>query len=345
MKTNSNALGVGANLIIAVLTTLLMLGVLEIFVRAFIPVRNVGPAFTVYDPIYGKRLIANFHATRITPEFRFKFDTNSLGMRDPEPTKPVSGGIVFIGDSFTMGYGVQDNEAYPAVIRASLKGLGLTIPVLNTGMGNNGNGRWVKFFDHDAARFRPRIVVFQVMANDFEDNLAEHLFKLDGNDGLREIPIGPPGFARKAQTIIDSIPGLSYSYLVGLAWMAVQGIESYQRSGRARSEPSADSDKLTYMLVGTSVDKALAMGADVIGLLVGLTGQRRQKMREIFRERGLPCIDGPIKKDLFYKVDGHWNAAGHRRAAEILLPEIIHLIDRPKNVSKQLPRHHDLGHM
>jgi hypothetical protein len=82
-------------------------------------------------------------------------------MRDPEPTKPVTDGIVFIGDSYTMGYGVQDNGAFPAIVRASLESRGITVPVLNTGMGDNGNGTWVKFFDHDVLRFRPRIVIFQ----------------------------------------------------------------------------------------------------------------------------------------------------------------------------------------
>jgi hypothetical protein len=332
MKANSHSVGRGANLLIVALTTVLTLGAAELFVRAFVAVRNVGPAFTVYDPIYEKRLKANLHAIRVAPEFRFKIDTNSLGMRDPEPTKPVTDGAVFIGDSFTMGYGVQDNEAFPALIRAGLESRGVLMPVLNTGMGNNGNGRWVKFFEHDAAKFRPRIVIFQVMANDFDDNLAEHLFQLDSNGGLRELPIGPPNLARKAQMLIDDIPGLSYSHLVGLAWMAAEAVESGKSTISTESlGDELPSDKLTFALVRTSVDKALATGADVIGLLVGLTGQRRAKMIEIFAQRGLICLDGPNKKDapdMFFKVDGHWNAAGHRRAAELILPEILRRADQ-----------------
>ena len=336
MKGKFRFFGIAANFLVAALAIMLTLGLLELFVRNFVTVRNVGPAFTVYDPIYGKRLKPNLHATRIAPEFRFTINTNSFGMRDPEPTKPLTDGIVFVGDSFTMGYGVQDNEAFPALVRVGLASRGVTMPVLNTGMGNNGNGRWVKFLEHDAAKFRPRIVVFQVMANDFDDNFAEHLFQLDSDGRLRELPIRPPSLARKAQTFVDDVPGLSYSYLVSLAWTAAETIQS-ERAITSRESGLDDdlpSDELTFALVRTAVDKARATGANVIGLLVGLSGPRRAKTIEIFKERGLTCLDGPNRKDspdMFFKVDGHWNAAGHRRAAELLLPEILRRVDQPRD--------------
>jgi hypothetical protein len=335
-KANSASGRLSTNILVAVLTIILTLGLLELFVRTFVTVRNVGPAFTVYDPIYGKRLKANFHAIRIAPEFRFVLNTNSLGMRDPEPTKPMTHGIVFVGDSFTMGYGVQDNEAFPAVLRAELESRGVTIPVLNTGLGFNGNGRWVKFLEYDAAKFLPRTVVFQVMANDFDDNLAEHLFQLDDNGELHELPIGPESLARKLQTPIDDIPGLPYSYLLGLVLMATEAA-GMERPGSSNNTTDLPSDELTYVLVRTAVDKALASGADVIGLLVGLTGERRRKMMKIFQQRDLTCIDGPNKQDspnMFYKVDAHWNSTGHRRAAELLLPEILRSIVQSHRVAK-----------
>jgi GDSL-like Lipase/Acylhydrolase family len=339
MKAQSRSVALGVNLLLAALAILLTFGLLEVFVRSFVTVRDVGPAFTAYDPVYGKRLKANLHATRIAPEFRFEINTNSLGMRDPEPTKPLTDGIVFVGDSFTMGYGVKDNEAFPALVRAGLENRGVTRPVLNTGMGDNGNGRWVKFFDNDAARFRPGIVVLQVMANDFDDNLAERLYELDASDRLHALPIGPPGLGRKVQALIEDVPGLSNSYLVGLASVAARSMTADRSDIPTGSEPDYDpaSDALTFTLVRTAIEKARTTGADVIGLLVGLSGQRRAKMRAIFEERGLTCLDGPNQKDapdLFFKVDGHWNAAGHRRAAALLLPEILRHLARPRHAAE-----------
>jgi hypothetical protein len=324
----------------ALLAMTLTLGVLELAVRAFIPVRNVGPSFTTYDPIYGKRLKANLHATRIAPEFRFEINTNSLGMRDPEPANDVTDGIVLLGDSFTMGYGVGDNEAFPALIRAELMKRGITVPVVNTGLGDNGNGRWVKFFDHDAAKFRPRVVVLQVMANDFDDNLHERLFELDGRRQLHELPIPPLSFGRRIQAIVEHIPGASYSYLAGLSSMGLHAIEN-RRITPPGSELGDErpGDDLTYALVLNAIGKARANGADVIGLLVGVTGQRREKMREIFAARSVTCLETPNKADapsLYFRTDGHWNPSGHRRAAELLLPEILRRVANRADAEPEL---------
>ncbi len=87
---------------------ILALIISEVFIRLFITVRNVGPSFTVYDSVYGKRLKKDFSTTRITPEFKMKFTTNSLGFRGPEINFPVNSSIIFLGDSFSMGYGVND---------------------------------------------------------------------------------------------------------------------------------------------------------------------------------------------------------------------------------------------
>jgi len=339
-KAKFRAIGFGANFLVVAVATLLMLGVSELFVRTFVTVRNIGPVFTTYDPIYGKRLKANLHATRAAPEFHFEINTNSLGMRDPEPAKFPRDGIVFVGDSFTMGYGVEDREAFPAVIRGKLESRGIALPVVNTGMGDNGNGRWVKFFEHDAARFHPRLVVFQVMANDFDDNLREGLFKLDTNGALRELPVGPPGLARQLQSVIDDVPGLAYSHLVGLGWMTAEALGRRNGLSSISAEDSGDerpTDALTYALIGAAVDKARADGAKVVGLLVGLSGQRREKTAEIFAQRRLICIDGPNKKDapdMFFKVDGHWNASGQRRAAELLMPVILGAVGRNEGLAE-----------
>lgn len=326
--------GLGVKIFAAGLSSLVMFGLLEVFVRVFIPVRDVGPAFTVYDPFYGKRMHANFEAKRVAQEFQFELHTNSLGMRDPEPTSPPVKGVVFIGDSFTMGLGVQDAESYPALVRARLKQRGVNVPVLNVGMGNNGNGRWLKFLRRDAAPFQPRLVVLQVMENDFQDNLNEHLFALNENGKLQELPVAKPSFGRRVQGVIDGIPGLSYSYIVGLAWAAADGRGLKQMlAGAAAVQPVAapqeakgrPSDELTYALVGASIDKAKALGADVLGLFVELTGVQRTRMAEVFEARGVKYLDGPSKPkapDMFFVVDGHWNAKGHRKVAEVLAPEI-----------------------
>ena len=101
------------NLALSLIGLLIGIGVSELFVRNFISVRDVGPSFTTYDPVYGTTLKKSFSAQRITPEFTMRFTTNSDGFRGPELGNLSSRSILFLGDSFTMGYGVNDGEEFP----------------------------------------------------------------------------------------------------------------------------------------------------------------------------------------------------------------------------------------
>src|SRR6516164_6525617 len=80
----------------------------EVALRFFFPSREIGPSFTVYDPYYGKRNKANASIPRPGLEFTMRFTTNSLGFRGPEPDEFPIHPILFLGDSFTMGFGVND---------------------------------------------------------------------------------------------------------------------------------------------------------------------------------------------------------------------------------------------
>ena len=86
--------------------------------------------------------------------------------------------MFFIGDSYTMGYGVSDGEEFPELVRRELVARRLEIPVFNAGTGDTGNGRWVKFLRNEGGRLNPRLVILQVSENDFADNLKEGLFAI-----------------------------------------------------------------------------------------------------------------------------------------------------------------------
>src|SRR5262249_1578580 len=122
-------------------------------------VREVGPALTRYDPVYGKRLRENFRATRTTPEFRIYYSINSLGFRGPQPQGFPDHSVLFIGDSFTEGYGVSDGQEFPELVRQALvEKYGQQAPsVVNAGIGNTGNGHWLKLLRRDGKRFAPRL--------------------------------------------------------------------------------------------------------------------------------------------------------------------------------------------
>ena len=299
----------------------------EVLVRLAVPVRNVGPTFSEYDPAYGKRLKKSFSCTRVAAEFTMQFSTNSLGFRGPEPAAFPSDGILFLGDSFTSGYGVNDGEEYPAVIRKALeKRFGdSTVPVVNAGTGNIGNGYWLRFLEAERERFKPRAVVFGFCVNDFADNAVEGMYVADGEGKLRASGAPPPQEgARAAQAVIEAIPGLAYSHLVGLAR---QFFSEGMGAGPAPGQ-SPVNDTLTYALLDSvfSLCEAFSLPALVLAIEVGK--ERLPHLREIAARHEIDVVVAPSKwqyPELYYHVDGHWNAAGHAAVARLLQPYVERL--------------------
>jgi lysophospholipase L1-like esterase len=298
----------------------------EIVIRLFVPVRDVGALFTDTDPIMGKRIKKNFHTVRVTPEFTMTFTSNSFGFRGPEaamlPVRPV----VFLGDSFTMGFGVSDGEEYPVLIKEMLDAsFGKNaIEIVNTGMGDNGNGRWIKLLRADVERLKPRLVVLQVAANDFNDNVREALFSVLDNGVLVEAPV-KVGRARTLERISDAIPGLSSSHFYALVRQVVASLLSRAPAAPA---PEGYADRLTVRLIEEAVSICQKREYPIVAVLVGLSGVRLARIQSIFESRQIPVLVAPTKverPDLHYKIDGHWNAAGHVVIARAVFDRLLTL--------------------
>jgi len=66
-------------------------------------------------------------------------------------------------------------------------------------------------------------------------------------------------------------------------------------------------------------------GWPALALLVGLSGDLGRAAHEAFARGGVEIIDIPgreARPDLYYAIDVHWNAAGHRYAAARLLEKL-----------------------
>jgi hypothetical protein len=315
------------NLILALCSIALSLFFCEIAIRLFVPVRNIGPSFTKYDPYYGKKLKNNFSCRRITPEFTMHFKTNSLGFRGPEPRFFPYRPVLFLGDSFTMGYGVNDGEEFPSLVRTVLeKHYGPdSLAVVNAGIGNSGNGWWLKFLKAEVMRYKPRLIVLQFTDNDFQDNMEEGLFGLTQNGELSEYRYDL--HRRKgwlAQKLIEAIPGFSYSYCVGLLQQVyMSGFWNYNGlSGSKTNRDTAISSyqqRLTYCILKEILEICKNKNIPVMAINVGVKGKQLDAIGDIWQQYEVPFLNIPYKEqrpDLYYKTDGHWNKSGHKFVAE-----------------------------
>ena len=111
--------------------------------------------------------------------------------------------ILFFGNSLTAGYGVEPEEAFPALIGQKIDSAGLKYVVVNAGLsgettaGGRSRVGWV-------LRRQP---------------VAVFVLELGGNDGLRGLPLTDT--RRNLQAIIDTVRGRSQDTKIVLAGMQI----------------------------------------------------------------------------------------------------------------------------
>lgn len=110
----------------------------------------------------------NVHGVHNQPgSFSTTFQTNSRGLRDRDYplTKPKNiRRIVVLGDSFTWGWGVGDQEIYTEVLESSLK----NVEVINLGVTAFGTPQEFKYLQQEGMQYDPDIVLLALCLNDIE---------------------------------------------------------------------------------------------------------------------------------------------------------------------------------
>ena len=115
--------------------------------------------------------------------------------------------IVALGDSLTAGKGLDDDEAYPAVLERMLKGAGLPFTVKNHGVSGDTSGDAVRRLDAALAE-SPAIMIVA----------------LGANDGLRGVPVAE--VRRNLETIVEAAQARKISVLLcGMEALPVNGWE------------------------------------------------------------------------------------------------------------------------
>ena len=155
------------------------------------------------DPRVGYRLKAGYEGW-----FQLRrFTTNSAGRRDRERPPPGPGAprpIVALGDSYTMGSGVADGEAWPARLEEHLRGDGLDLDVLNFGVGGYSLLHELGALEVALAR-DPRLVVVGLSWNDVEPPPAGYFARFFGATSAWPEPAPALPFLRL--TILERLSG------------------------------------------------------------------------------------------------------------------------------------------
>ena len=128
------------------------------------------------DEYVHHKLQPNTYARFNTADYDYVQRVNNLGLRGPDidPAKKAgSYRILMLGDSFTMGLGVEDDQTFSALLEKSLrarslKAHGKAIEVLNAGVGSYAPILSLFQLTRDVGKLDPDLVVLNLDMSDLE---------------------------------------------------------------------------------------------------------------------------------------------------------------------------------
>ncbi len=142
---------------------------------------QVTPGYIRTHPIRGYELRPNFKGKT----YNANFQTNSYGLRDEE--RPISRGnetyrIVILGDSITMGIGVELQDTFPKVLERKFKDSYKTsVQVFNLGVSSYNTISEYLYLLESYDKFLPHLVIFEFTS--VNDTVIDRHF-LEGRRGM-----------------------------------------------------------------------------------------------------------------------------------------------------------------
>jgi hypothetical protein len=120
------------------------------------------------DPRLGFTHAASSSGTHETPEFRVRYTIDEEGCRAIPGARQKRRGVLFLGDSFTFGHGVEDHQTFSAVLSADHWP---HVGVRNCGVMGSSTGQAYLQLERSMAEKRlPRAVVYGWTSADLQRN-------------------------------------------------------------------------------------------------------------------------------------------------------------------------------
>lgn len=261
----------------------------------------------LFDAMLGWKNIPNWKATTHGKTLTI----NSRGLRDREYDYERTPGVprmLVLGDSFTWGYGVSDEEIFTEVLEERLASDSRPWEVVNTGVSGWGTDQQYLYFRSEGVRYRPDVVVLAFYLNNDPLEISASAtygmgkpYFTSTNLG-KPYPPGPPSGDERVRWLDERKP-------LKMAVALTRGILEQCRKIGAR---------LVLMKFGVFGHEDNRIAIEFSDAYLRTVGKRFPEVTVVdldaeFVERGLSHeqVFGGNK-------DMHWNAFGHRIVAEVL---------------------------
>jgi len=188
-------------------------GLAEISVRIISP-QETGPPSFAFNQVLGEIPVPHQKGRRRHPgAYDFTYSNNSQGFRCSREFGPKTPGalrVLLLGDSFTYGLGVNDDQTFACHLEQHLRARHPAVEVINAGCPGKGTDYELKLFQTVAAKLQPEVTVLCFFANDFQDNARGEYYDLTADGGLRVKALD--GTRGGIKTFLFNFPG--YTWLI-----------------------------------------------------------------------------------------------------------------------------------
>jgi len=209
--------------------TSLLVGFVLAFIIGEVAVRILAPQATSpiqysFDPLLGPIPVPNQRGRSTLPHvFDYTYANNSMGLRGSSEysfSKLPDYRILLLGDSFTYGIGVDDNQTFAHHLRTALSSKKQTIEIINAGNQGKGTDYALKFFRTLGHKFKPNLTILFFSSTDFHDNQRGIYYKVDVSGKIKEIPEPLANTLWAQKSVLRYLPTynwwISWSQLVNL---------------------------------------------------------------------------------------------------------------------------------
>ena len=269
---------------------------------------------------------------------RYTFD--AAGFRTSAAPTPPTGtpAILFIGDSFTQGFGVGADETFAAVTCAQLLQRGIPARCLNAGVSGFGTAHELRLLQRLLQRDDLGIaaVVFQLCPyNDLRDNWEDGGFGIEGDRLAVWDPPHVPIEIRLRDGLLDNALARHSSLVILLAnaWVAAVPIDE---------KSDASMFALERRLVGEVVQTTQARRIPIVLLVAAPAWEVEQTssqpydepgranfMAAVAQEAGVPWLDSRAlarAPEHYLPNDGHFSPAGNALIGAALAEQLTPLL-------------------
>lgn len=310
-----------------------------------------GPTMFAYHPLLGSIPVPGQTGMRALPNsYKYRYRNDARGLRAVAQGTQVKDDslVLLLGDSFTYGVGVDDDQTFASRLQANVSGAGLAIRIVNAGNPGKGTDYAVRFLDLYGRTFRPRLIMLGFFPNDFSDNSRGDYYALDGDGSLHPKDWSSSFYARKDRlgksAIYNWIMSRSQAANLVRLWFVQSILSEKSRDGGSASDEvtrevdaayvTPESIKATEIFIRGLAIRAEELESKLVLVYIPSSSEvERFRLSRtispdevafvrIARGRGAPLLsltrvlaDQPYTVDTLYYREGHWTSLSHSIAA------------------------------